>query len=286
MKMANKFFRNHCSYPCAITVLLFFLIGTISGCALLGLKEDLKEYEANFGLTGNITSRSVEEYPVVVALYRQEEKGLIVSQYMIITGNSGNFSFIVTEGVYYLAAFIDLNHNLCLDKGETFGYFGKPDAIRIDPQEMAMAEIKAKKDLDIKLNREKGFPPIMPTAVCSGNLVAESFVKLGMVTNLDDKIFAQENGYLGYWKPFSFIKKFGVGIYFLGKYDPDKIPVLFVHGANGTPIGWKPIVAKLDHQRYQPWFFYYPSGLRLNSTAKTLNFLVHKLHDESFCCGI
>lgn len=105
-------------------------------------------------------------------------------------------------------------------------------------------------------------------------------IKVGVITDLDDKIFAQENGSLGYWQPFSFIKKFGAGIYFLEAYDPDKIPVLFVHGANGTPVDWKTIIAKLDRQRYQPWFFYYPSGCRLNSIAETLNSLVRKLHLE------
>ena len=34
----------------------------------------------------------------------------------------------------------------------------------------------------------------------------------------------------------SFLQEIGVSIFFLELYDPDKIPVLFIHGALGTPL--------------------------------------------------
>lgn len=49
----------------------------------------------------------------------------------------------------------------------------------------------------------------------------------------------------------------------LEEYDPRKTIVVFVHGVNGTPRDWKFIVEKLDRSKYQPWFYYYPSGLPL-----------------------
>ena len=66
----------------------------------------------------------------------------------------------------------------------------------------------------------------------------------------------------------SMLRKKGIseerGLFLLAPYDPDKIPILFVHGANGTPEGWKMIVEQIDRKKYQPWFYYYPSGFRLN----------------------
>jgi pimeloyl-ACP methyl ester carboxylesterase len=62
----------------------------------------------------------------------------------------------------------------------------------------------------------------------------------------------------------------GGNIYFLEAYDPNKIPILFIHGATGTPSGWQYFVDHIDRTRYQPWFFYYPTGLRINSMAYQL----------------
>ncbi len=54
----------------------------------------------------------------------------------------------------------------------------------------------------------------------------------------------------------------------LEEYDPDKIPIVFVHGIEGTPKDWQTVVESLDRKRFQPWFFYYPSGLRLETVAE------------------
>ena len=55
------------------------------------------------------------------------------------------------------------------------------------------------------------------------------------------------------------------------EFDPDKIPVLFVHGIGGTPLDWKYLAKGLDRHRFQPWFYYYPSGLRLNLVSGLLH---------------
>ena len=54
--------------------------------------------------------------------------------------------------------------------------------------------------------------------------------------------------------------------------------MLFVHGALGTPLGWVDIVDRLDPVRFQPWFYYYPSGLSLEKTGAALNWMVNHLH--------
>jgi len=43
-----------------------------------------------------------------------------------------------------------------------------------------------------------------------------------------------------------------------------------VHGATGTPAGWKYFVDNIDRTRFQPWFFYYPSGARIKSMSYLL----------------
>lgn len=54
-------------------------------------------------------------------------------------------------------------------------------------------------------------------------------------------------------------------IVFLQPYEPDKIPVVLVHGLLSTPSMWEPLVRGLlaDERvrtSFQLWFFYYPTG--------------------------
>ena len=55
------------------------------------------------------------------------------------------------------------------------------------------------------------------------------------------------------------------GLFFGQPYDPDRIPVIFVHGLISTPQMWFRVINKLDEDavvraRYQYWVFGYPSG--------------------------
>jgi len=55
------------------------------------------------------------------------------------------------------------------------------------------------------------------------------------------------------------------GLYFLQPYDPDRIPVVFVHGLASSPFMWSQTINEIqaDPQlrgRYQFWVFAYPTG--------------------------
>src|SRR6266480_2625826 len=55
------------------------------------------------------------------------------------------------------------------------------------------------------------------------------------------------------------------GLYFLQPYDPDRIPVVFVHGLISTPFDWVQTINGLQadpeiRERYQFWVFAYPTG--------------------------
>ena len=63
-------------------------------------------------------------------------------------------------------------------------------------------------------------------------------------------------------------------------YDPRKIPVLIIHGAVGTPLGWEKIVDCMDKEHFQAWFYYYPSGLALEKSSKALNQMLAALHRQ------
>jgi pimeloyl-ACP methyl ester carboxylesterase len=65
------------------------------------------------------------------------------------------------------------------------------------------------------------------------------------------------------------------GLYFLQPYDPNRIPVIFVHGLISTPQVWLNVVNELNadpvlRARYQYWVFAYPTGNPMAYSAMRL----------------
>jgi pimeloyl-ACP methyl ester carboxylesterase len=59
--------------------------------------------------------------------------------------------------------------------------------------------------------------------------------------------------------------RFATGIYLIHPYDPNKIPILFIHGLLSSPLSWQNLTNDLCSdpkivEHYQPWFFLYPTG--------------------------
>jgi len=101
-----------------------------------------------------------------------------------------------------------------------------------------------------------------------------------LVSTLDVPAFMESVGRKGLWQPLSFIKEKRGGVYLLEAYDPDKTPVLFIHGAGGTPQDWRYFISQLDRRKYQVWVYAYPTGLPIELSAGWLNKFVAELHRE------
>jgi pimeloyl-ACP methyl ester carboxylesterase len=77
-----------------------------------------------------------------------------------------------------------------------------------------------------------------------------------------------------------FVNEGRAGVHFLEAYDPDRIPVLFVHGIAGHPQQLAALMQGLDRERFQPWFYFYPSGFPLGALARHLATLLKRLQAE------
>jgi pimeloyl-ACP methyl ester carboxylesterase len=69
-------------------------------------------------------------------------------------------------------------------------------------------------------------------------------------------------------------------------YDPNKIPVLFVHGLKSTPVTWAPMLNALCadpivRRNYQAWVFNYPTGFPVPYSAMLLRRQLEAL-DKAF----
>ncbi len=254
---------------------LLGILVLLEGCIFFTLRDELTEMQRAHALTGRVFNQTQPETNVLLVLYQQTSGGLRISKGTILS--SAVSQFVVetpATGTYYLFAFEDLDNDLTWDGKEPSGYYGNPDAIVVTDQSP-----ETLKGLDIHLSASPARPDGFPEEISlSADKLGDSIVKIGQVVGFDDPILSQEYGNKGYWEPLSFIREVGIRLLFKEKYDADKIPVLFVHGALGTPLGWMDIVDRLDPVRFQPWFYYYPSGLSLSKTSAALNWMVNHLH--------
>lgn len=255
-------------YKVGVTLLVICFVAT--GCALVELKEEVNESLASTVLVGQIATAPPESGAIVVAAYSLKEGKRKIAHYTVLH-EAGDFELMVPEGKYYVCAYWDLNSNLVYDAGEPAGQYGEPSLVAAPAGGVVLEinfEIPAKSGA-IDLPQGFEISPGRPRRLVSR--------QAGAVVSLDDERFAAENGSRGFWRPLEFFKEIGGNIYFLEKYDPDKIPILFIHGVAGTPTGWEYLINSLDRERFQPWLFYYPTGVRLKSMAYLLFWKLYNL---------
>ena len=243
-----------------IALLLICILA--GGCTLIKSKIDEKKHHESTVIVGRVGAEFEGKGPIVVAVRKmnQEEEDF---QYTVLH-SSGEYELMVDQGEYYIFAYLDKDGDLIYEAGEPAGQHNNPKIISVP----AFGVVH---DVDIFIP-EKGAKIEIPygTEISSVKPDVLHSRQAGDITDLEDARFSEENGKKGFWEPSSFFKALGGNIYFLEEYDPEKTPVLFIHGAGGTPRGWRYFVEHMDRTRFQPWFFYYPTGARIDSIAYLL----------------
>lgn len=237
----------------------------LTSCAFNKLGKEVALLDQTSLLQGTISSASPQKKPLIVLLYQllNNEKKLVAYK---IHHTPGTFTFIRMPGQYLIAAFEDANEDLIYQPTEYAGYVDNATVINVKSgEDLSSLNLTLKHPDDVSLTES----PDLTTLATKADLELPK-ISIGEIVTLEDPRFSPENGTLGLWEPIQFLLTIGGGIYFLEPFDPEKIPVLFVHGAGGVPKQWASLIHQLDRTRYQPWFFYYPSGLRLNMTADFL----------------
>ncbi|PKN11145.1 MAG: hypothetical protein CVU70_00280, partial [Deltaproteobacteria bacterium HGW-Deltaproteobacteria-5] len=223
----------------SIVILLVF-IWNLGGCALLKLREDVRFSRDSCLLFGEITIVSPYKKPIIVVAYRNQNGAVTIADYAVLSG-SGQYEIVVQEGNYEIFAFEDQNGDLSYSRNEWAGYYGKPDKVTAQMGGVVFG-------LDIILRPEAEYPgPVFTSALkafSGGN--RKPSTSAGAVANLEDPVFSAENGLAGFWAPLEYFKKTGCNIFFTEPYDSKKTPILFVHGAAGSPQDWLYFIKHLD----------------------------------------
>lgn len=178
--------------------------------------------------------------------------------------NSDRIHLQLSNNIHYLLVFEDKNQDLTLQANEAFSVINLSDY-----QDNSSIKVS------LEVNENEAPSAFVDRSLSSLLKIELDLVDIGAVVNLEDPPFDRKNAKLGMWQPLTFLLEHNAGLYFLSEYDPNKIPILFVHGINATALDFEPLIEKVDQSKYQIWVFNYPSGLSLALNSKGLNNLMH-----------
>lgn len=253
------------------TLFLTTLISTaICGCSFSKLKDDIARFDMlSHEFSGNVILSGIESNSVVLAAM-QDNEGNDTYAFRVMSGPR-EFVFKAAKEPLYFFAFDDRNKDLAFQSDEPYGR--NAPAGPVDPATGRTDDIRIV--ITPASTENQDFPKGMVGKRLADRLGQQGVnFQVGTVTELDNAWFSEEQAKKGLWEPYGFMEDAGTGIHFLENYDPKRIPVLFVHGINGTPQNFRAIIENLDRSRYQAWVFSYPSGLRLSLLARGLyNFM-------------
>jgi len=229
------------------------------------LKEEREFAQNSKVLVGNVSSTlSFFDMPVVIAAYSKEDSKRTIVHYTTLH-ELGPYELIVPRGRYNIVTFIDKNKNLIYDNGEPAGQILIAEQVSVPAGGVAG-------NLDIVISEQNSKRIDLPIGSKFPPKGYKNFhsTSPGAIAEINDEIYSDEYGKKGYWAALEFFKEISGNVYFLEAYDPTKIPILFVHGAAGSPQNWQTFFEKIDRNKYQPWFFYYPSGASIYSMSYLL----------------
>jgi pimeloyl-ACP methyl ester carboxylesterase len=250
----------------------------VGGCStLFAVNEQQKLADTNCIISGTVTTEKPARGPLVVGLFRHVNDEYLLVDYFTAS-KPGDWMLAVQPGTYWVAAFEDANRDGAYEDEP----FYRPD----EAHPLVLASGQNVSGLDVVI-------PFAGRARREGHLTLSGMMargddeqkarslfalsKVGEVAALVDPRFSQASAELGMWKFYDFLLSGRAGIFFLEPYDPKRIPVLFVHGVNGTPLNFQTLISKLDRTRYQPWVLFYPSGSRLDMLVTWLDELFTRL---------
>ncbi|MDH3613146.1 MAG: hypothetical protein OEU90_10755 [Gammaproteobacteria bacterium] len=244
-----------------------------SGCIFSELESDLEKLDDISHLFTGTVSTEVLEFHTTLVVALEDRQAENITSFRMMSG-PGVFEIRSTRSPTYFFAFADLNKDLRFQPDEPYGWAASAQPVA--PGNNATYNV----DIVIGSGEQPPYPEQLVEVALENHLNNYARSHIGTVSSLDNPLFSDRQGSKGLWQPFAFMEDGGTGLHFLEPYDPDKIPVLFVHGINGAPQNFASLIGELDRSRFQPWVLSYPSGLRLSWLSRGMYQFVEVLHRQ------
>jgi pimeloyl-ACP methyl ester carboxylesterase len=252
------------------------VVSLLSACSVNKLRHELKRADNTYAyIRVDPIEGTTGGSKILLVIFQQTETGLKMINYRTPAAGEDVF-FLVPVADYTVVAFEDLNQDYIYQQGEPAASSDNPPLFN----EMTTRDVEPDYDswpsqaLYLSASHKLSMTIDLSTQALSQKLdkSRKSYLK---IVSWDDPAFSRENVAKGLWQPLSFLEETGFGLYLLEELDPDKQPLLLVHGINGSPLNFKTLADNLD-DRYQLLLYQYPSDFSLNHTT----YILHRAVDD------
>ena len=255
-----------------LLVVLYCVLCT--GCALLQAHGQMKQLDAANYYTGLVQTESKSAAPTVVVLYAlgDEPRAVFVD---VLAGTRRVYHLAAPPGEYGIFAFEDVNGDLKYQPGEPAALY-RGVALSLDAIDDPPTPAGGLGRITIAAaSPDFAAPPIFGDAYAE--LISRREEMLGAKVAPDGGRFSAAKVREGLFQPLQFVREGRSGLFLLEPFDPKRTPVIFVHGIGGSPLDWEYVIANLDRERFQPWVYFYPSGIALGLSGLMLSTAVDDL---------
>ncbi|MEN8130719.1 MAG: DUF413 domain-containing protein [Pseudomonadota bacterium] len=199
----------------------------------------------------------------VAALTETGDKNEVVDVTHFARSNSF-YGLHLPAGEYRLIVLADLNEDGLYESSEIIAHAPLRLNEKSDPDLVASSDIIVAPTKPSHEIHEISIP-VRSAAVEKKQSL---FYPKGTIRAVDDPLFSRSTATLGMYDPAAFMEMAPMMFYALEEDLPYKVPIVFIHGIEGSITDFLPLLERLDRQRYKPWFFYYPSGADLDKLAQ------------------
>lgn len=257
----------------------------LSGCGLFAVEEQQQKIATYCNIYGTVKPEVDNGKKMIVLLFKHNGGDITKRENWrlfdhFVNDSPGKWYFSTASGSYLIAAFKDVNDDLIYQLDEPAIAPTPENIVRCQP-----GEVKTGINLVIaEQGRTRAEAPLDIAKLQIRSSKQQLDISLGQVTqigtlaSLDEPRFADEVAEQSLWRPLDFLIDGNTGLYFLEPYSAEKIPVLFVHGINGTPRNFEYLIKQMDRTHFQPWVLYYPSGAYLDNVSRYVDQMLQQLH--------
>ena len=244
------------------------LLPCLFACGVAEIKQQSEILENASQITGQIKRTSTQTGPLKAMVFEQHDD-LITLEGVLPTNEYGIYSAAVTPGSYQIVAFIDHNLDGIYQTSEHAAFNANQPFVTVKANETQTIDTLIISN-DVFSHNEYD----------TSKEASKAYANVGKVTSMNDPLFSRKHYSNGMWKPMDFLQDIGGGLFMLEEYQPEKTPILFIHGLSGGPKDWQPLIKKLDHSRFQPWVYYYPTGIQLQFSTDFLVMAIFELQQR------
>jgi pimeloyl-ACP methyl ester carboxylesterase len=230
----------------------------VAACITLArLEDDNRSFYDSTVLVGRVLGTRPG---VPVRVFAAREVAGRTVEHDVYLHEAGAYELIVPDGRYRIGAFEDRDADGRLGAGEPAGVH--PEVVDVERSRLIVA-------MDVRLAPDQ--------AAAVARFLPEHWrsqrahsTQAAAIADLASPLFSAEAGRDGYWQPLKSFKESGGNLYTLEAVDPNRIPVVLIHGAEGSAQDWRYFLERFAGTRYQPFIFQYPSGAPVDSMGDLL----------------